>query len=248
MNRIVLLVVFLSAPAAHALDFRGAVGLERSSGTTVLDRDCSLVTPPALFGCVEGNDGRPLAARGDFGTGEMFEIGVGTAVGERGRVELALSWRPELDLDASADFPGVSGSQPVHAGGRSLAAMLIGSFAFGTADARLRPYLLAGAGMAHNTSGAVTYAFPTIAPQAVTVIAGGSDTSFAWTAGAGVTKPLTDRTSLDVAIRYTDLGEMRTDDGDATIIRPTRVIHLDIAGTRAPLETVGLVVSLRARF
>ena len=50
-----------------------------------------------------------------------------------------------------------------------------------------------------------------------------------------------------MALRYTELGKMKTDDGSATIIRPSRTFMLDIAGTRAALRTIGVSVSLRFR-
>ena len=53
---------------------------------------------------------------------------------------------------------------------------------------------------------------------------------------------------MELALRRTDLGELRTGAGAATIVRPSRTFTLDIAGTRADLETTGVVLALRHRF
>lgn len=231
----------------RALYVRVALGIERTSDTTLGDRDCSSTRPPALFGCVEGNDGRPLAARGDFGDAPVVEAAIGFEREGRGpRVELALSHRA-FELDASANFPGVAGEQPVHGDAESTAAMVVLSLPIPPAASRVQPFLTAGTGIARNAIGNIRYEFPGIAPNAATIIRGGANYTFAWTAGAGATLRPSDRHSVDLTIRYTNLGELRTDAGAATIVRPTRELTLDIAGTRARLQSLGATLSLRWR-
>ena len=155
--------------------------------------------------------------------------------------------REGLELDAYADFLGVAGRQPVSADAQS--SSLMASFAYDLADPslRVRPFVTAGAGMARNEIGRVTYAFPGLGPEAVTIVQGGRETSFAWSAATGVVVDVTDALALDVALRYTDLGDVTTDAGEATIVRPNRTLTLDIAGTHAPLVMLGVELALRGR-
>ena len=240
-----------AAPPASAeppLYVRVGAGYDESADTTLRDRDCRATEPPALFGCVDGPDGRSLGARGDFGETEAVDLGVGWEVSPRTRVELALVGRPGLALDAEANFLDVTEEQPVTADAESLAAFVVLAHDLGPASWRVRPFVAAGVGAARNEVDEVTYAFPGIAPGAVTVTQGGSHTGFAWTAAGGLAIPLGHSFVVDLAIRYSDLGEVRTDAGEATIVRPARTFTLDIAGTRADLDTLGAGLSLRYRF
>lgn len=240
-----LICVVLAFPAAAQLYVRGALGFEQSRDTTLRDRDCTATQPPALFGCGSGSDARPLGARGGFGGTPAIELGLG--YGSRARVELALTHRTEIDLDAEANFLGVSGRQPVRATGRSTAALVHGAIELARASWRIRPFVTAGAGMARNETDAITYAFPGIDPRAVTITPGGSHTNFAWSAGAGASIALSPSLALDIAFRTTDLGDLRAEDGEATIVRPRGTFPLAIAGTRAEVKTRGIVVAVRYR-
>ncbi len=239
---IALLLLLVANPATAAQPyFRFGAGFERSNDTTQLDRDCSATTPPALFGCGVGIDGRALAARGDFGRTTAWELAGGLELTTRSRIELTLTHRGDLALDAQANFLGVTAEQPVKANARATSALVTGTFDAG------RLFITAGAGVSRNELGAVTYAFPGIAPEAATITQGGTHVAFAWTAGVGKSIPITERLLLDLALRYTDPGSFRTNDGAATIIRPNRTLTLDIAGTNAQASTVGVSASLRWR-
>lgn len=235
------------ALAASGAYVRGALGYEESGSTTVADLDCTSTAPPALFGCVQGGDGRPIGARGDFGEGAAVDLALGLEVGRRTRIELALTSRPGLELEAEANFLGVAGEQPVHAGAESLAAMLVVALDLGRPGWRLQPFVAGGAGAARNEADDVTYAFPGIAPDAVTVVQGGDHSDFAWAAAAGASFRLTAAASLELAYRYADLGEVRTDAGEATIVRSRGTFRLEVAATRAELDTAGVTVGLRYR-
>lgn len=242
-SHLLAVLLILAATTANAVQpyLRLGLGAERSQDVTQRDRNCGDIAPPALFGCGSGPDGRTFGARGDFGRSFLGEVAGGFAIAPRTRLELALAHRGDLAFDAQSNFLGVAGEQPVHASARSTSALLTGFL-----DIR-RVFVFAGAGAARNTLGTVTYAFPGIAPNAVTIAQGGTHTAFAWTAGAGMNVPLSNRLSLDLALRFTDLGAFRTRSGPATIIRPTRSFTLDIAGTEAHARTLGLVASLRWR-
>lgn len=239
MKRVLVLLLFFAAANAHAAVYlRLAAGTERSRGMTLEDRDCASTNPPALFGCGFG-------ARGDFGRNAVSELGAGV---ERGamRFELTFADRSSVDVEANSNFTGVSAIQPVRADGRSRALFATGAWMF--THAKLRPFLTAGAGLARNEIGAVRYSFPSIGANAVTITRGGSETSFAWMGGAGATFDISEDVALDLAWRYTDLGDVRTEAGTATIIRPTRQLQIDIAGTRAKLATSGITLAFRYRF
>jgi opacity protein-like surface antigen len=243
MRRLILIVLFPLVASAAPLFIRGSLGFERTEGVHVRDVDCSSTEPPALFGCVAGNDGRALGAYGDFGRGPVFELAVGRSY-PRARLELALAHR-QLDLDAEANFLGVTGEQPVRGDLRSSAASL--NAAIDLAQWRVRPFVVAGAGVARNEIGTVRYEFPGISPDAVTALRGGTRTNFAWSAGAGAAIELSEALALDVVWRWNDLGEVRTEAGRAMIVRPNRELEIDIAGTRADLQSSGVSVSLRWR-
>ena len=239
---IAFLLLIVSSIAFAATPYvRAGAGFDASRDTILRDRDCSATSPPALFGCGAGVDGEPLAARGDFGRTPSIDLAAGLELTSRTRVELALTHRDALDLEAEANFLGVAGDQPVQANGRATSALASGFLDIG------RFFVGAGAGVSRNELGAITYMFPAIAPDAVTITRGGTHTAFAWSAAAGTSIPLTDRIVLDLALRYADLGTVRTDAGAATIIRPTRTLRLDIAGTRADVKTAGVTVSVRWR-
>lgn len=237
-----------AASAAPPLYLRGGVGYEQSGDTAFRDLDCASTDPPALFGCANGIDGRPIGARGDFGESVAVEVAVGMEVGARARVELALVSRPGLELDAEASFLGVTSDQPVHAEAESLAALVNVAVDLGRPGWRLQPFVTAGLGAARNEIDDVTYEFPALGLDAATVVQGGEHTGFAWTAGAGLDWRLSEALSLDLTGRYTDLGEVRTDSGLAQIRRSANTFDLDIAGTEADLDTAGVTVSLRYRF
>ncbi len=246
-----LLAATLTLPASAWAQsgpyLRGGLGMDWSDDTRFEDQDCSRTDPPALFGCVAGSDGEPLGAGGDFGEGAVLDAAIGYRFSPRLRAEALLSYRPDMDFAGEADFLNVPGRQPVSADMRSL-----GVFAVGYVDlppmGRLQPFIGAGIGAAHNRIGSVTYGFPGLGANAATVIRGGSHTDLAYLVTLGAAVPLTDRLTLDIAYRYTDLGEVRTDSGTATIVRNSGTRTLDIAGIQAELKTHGVMASLRYDF
>lgn len=242
-------LTLLTASSLSAADgyLRLGGGVEQSAKTRVRDRDCASTQPPALFGCGQGADSRALGAYGDFGRSSIAELAGGVTLRGGTRLELALASRGGLDLDAQANFVGVAGPQPVRAKVRSLSTFAIVAHDFGSEAWLVRPSLQAGAGAARNRLGDSRYEFPALSPDAVTIMPGGTRTNFAWMAGAGAAIALSPAVTVDVTLRYSDLGEVRGDTGPATIIRPTRTLTLNIDGTRAPLRTRALVVSIRYR-
>jgi opacity protein-like surface antigen len=241
MHRVLVLVLLLPiVSSAEPRTFvRVGLGLEGSADTRLRDADCSAARPPALFGC-------GFEARGDLGSAPVFEAGAGIELAPRMRAEVTLSHR-ELELDAQANFTGVAGEQPVRADVQSSAALLTASMDLAPLPWRVRPFLTTGIGIARHTTGEVTFGFPGIAPNAVTVLEGGTHTAFAWTGGVGASVALSPRLHLDVTARFDNLGEFRTGAGAATIVRPTRTLRLTVDATRADVKSTGVVASLRWR-
>ena len=83
----------------------------------------------------------------------------------------------------------------------------------GPAGWRLRPFVAAGGGVAWNETSEVVYRFPSIAPTAVTVVQGGRSSDLAWSAALGMSFRWSEATRVELALRTTDLGELRTDAG-----------------------------------
>jgi opacity protein-like surface antigen len=248
MMRFSLFLVLLVAPLPlFAQSYvRAGFGIERSGGVTLRDVDCGSTQPPALFGCDDGPDGLPFGARGDFGSSAAVEIALGRKSG-RGRGELVVTTRG-FQLDAGANFTGVTGHQPVNADLRATSAMLAFEYDVAPEGWHVRPFVTAGAGLSHNEIGSITFSFPGIAPDAVTILRGGTETDFAWRAGAGLAFLISKNLTLDLTAHYNDLGAVRTKHGNATIIRPNRRLELDIAAVETELETTGVTLSLRQRF
>lgn len=242
-----VLLLIVSLPLSAQSYIRAGFGVERSADVTLRDVDCGNTEPPALFGCANGPDGLPFGTRGDLGSSAAVEIALGRKSG-RGRAELVLTSRPRFQLDAEANFVGVAGDQPVNADVRATSAMLAFEYDVAPEGWHIRPFVTAGAGLSHNEIGSITFSFPGIAPDAVTILRGGTDTGFAWRAGAGLAFLVSDGLTLDLTAHYNDLGVMRTKHGNATIVRPNRHLELDIAAVETELETTAVTLSVRQRF
>ena len=76
------------------------------------------------------------------------------------------------------------------------------------------PFVGAGIGIVRTQTGRTAMTFP----ATTTIVPGGNRTGLAWMATAGVSVTLDERVSLDLAWRYTDLGEIRTRRGPGRVI------------------------------
>ena len=249
---IIALAIWLASGAAVAGDryLRAGIGLDRPGEAAFTDRDCSSTVPAALYGCGSGSDGAPYRSAGGFGTVPAVELGLGYAAGAF-RFEALVETRPRYTFDGRTNFLAPHRRQDVSAKLSSVSAMLAGFVdlaALGAPKAGpFAPFLGAGVGAAHTRIGETTMTFPATA----TIVPGGSRTGPAWMATAGVAMALDDRVTLDLAWRYSDLGEVRTPRGPGRVVRrdgsrpPT---PLDLAPTRARLRGHGVRLSLRYRF
>lgn len=231
---------------------RGGLGGEWSTRTNLRDLDCTQAAPPALFGCGPGIDDRALGARGDFGRSATFDFGFGYRVLPAFRGELLLTYRPGLAFSGRANFLATPGPQPVSADADSFSAMAVGYIDLARLGlpplGPVEPFVGGGVGVARHDIDRVTFAFPGLGANATTVIQGGESTRFAYMLTAGGAVRLSDRLTLDIAYRYSDLGTVRTASGPAVITRTSFTRTLDIAGTQADLVTHGVSASLRAGF
>lgn len=241
------LLFFLTLPLGAQTYVSFGASLESSEKVTLRDRNCGSATPPALFGCGVGSDGQAFGARGEIERGSALHFAVGRER-DRARVELLFTTRSERSLDAKANFTGVAGEQPVTASVRSRSLMLNGAVDVAAPSWKVRPFITGGMGAARNEVGDITFAFPSIAPSAVTVTRGGETTSLAWSGGVGVTVPFPHGFALDFTAKVSDVGTIRGDAGEALIVRPTRTLRLDIAATEMRWRTRGLSLTLRRRF
>ncbi len=229
---------------------RGGIGLDRRETADFTDTDCSTATPAALYGCGTGGDGAPYRSTGDFGTVPSVELGLGYDTGAV-RFEVLAEYRPGYSFEGRANFLAPERRQDVSADLSSLSGMIAGFVdltALGAPEfGPFAPFIGAGIGAVHTRIGQTTMTFP----ATTTIVPGGSRTGLAWMATAGVALALDERVSLDLAWRYTDLGEVRTPRGPGRVVwrdGSRAPLPLDLAPTKARLESHGVRLSLRYRF
>ncbi len=244
--------LYVACDAAFAEDYylRGGIGLDWRESTAFTDTDCSSTTPKALYGCGTGGDGARLRSVGDFGGVPSMELGLGYETGAF-RYEVLVEYRPGFSFEGRANFLSPERRQEVSADLSSLSGMLAGFVdltGLGLARAGpFAPFIGAGIGAVQTRIGQTTMTFPVT----TTIAPGGSRTGLAWMATAGVALALDQRISLDLAWRYTDLGEIRTPRGPGRVVwRDGRRedLPLDVAPTRARLRSHGIRLSLRYTF
>ncbi|MCP4381172.1 MAG: outer membrane beta-barrel protein [Hyphomicrobiales bacterium] len=254
------IVGFLTVPAVLAAGernsdayFRLGLGAAITGDTSFKDGDCASTDPAALFGCGPGSNGRPLGAYGDFGTSELIDFGFGAWFSDWLRAEATLSYRPGLAFTGHANFLTIPAkSQPVGADVESLSMMASGYLypgpLFGIDSGRASPFLSAGLGVARNHTDKMVYRFPTLGADSVTITQPGSSTELAWSVGAGLDVDVARNLVASFAYRFSHLGDVRTNRGDARIVRSTFDVDIPVGKTRAPLVAHELFFSLRYQF
>ena len=242
----------LASGGAVAGDYylRGGMGFDRPGKAVFTDTDCSSTAPAALYGCGTGGDGAPYRSAGKFGTVPAVELGLGYATGAV-RLEALVEYRPDFTFDGRANFLAPDRRQDVSAELSSVSGMLAGFVdlvALGLPKpGPFAPFVGAGAGVAHTRIGKTTMTFP----ATTTTVPGGSRTGPAWMVTAGVAVALGGRLALDLAWRYSDLGEVRTPRGPGRVVwrdGSREPLPLDLAPTRARLKGHGVRLSLRYAF
>ncbi len=232
---------------------RLGIGAEWSRDTSFSDRDCNATTPAALFGCANGSDGRPIGAYGDFGSSAAFEIGVGRYIKHWLRTEIAVHYASDFDFSGQANFSGVAlNQQPVSADANSLAATLNAyvdlAALFDHNNAVLHPFIGAGVGYARNRMSSMSYEFPSLGAGDVTITPSGKASNFAWSLSAGVEYQIACDKTLELLYRYSNMGRIRTDPGNITVVRGGVERAIEIDSTEADLSSDALMLGFRYRF
>ncbi|MEA3638820.1 MAG: outer membrane beta-barrel protein [Lamprobacter sp.] len=248
---VLLLGLGTTAKAADGWYIRAALGVEQSSDADFSDRNCASQQPAALFGCVKGDDGRPLGAYGDFGRSPLIEVALGKRLLSWLRTDLSLSYRFDSAYDGNANFLSVGTHEPVSADLKSWSGMVnafVDLAPLIKADlGRFQPYVGAGAGIAYNELSEMTYRFPQNPYRhKLSVTPGGERTSFAYRFMAGTGIRLTDSLILDLSIAYSDLGKVGTDAGVMVMNHVPMGIPID--ETETHLRTLGIHLGLRYAF
>ena len=128
-------------------------------------------------------------------------------------MEVLVEYRPRLAFEGRANFLEPGRRQSVAAELSSLSGMLAGYVDLpGLGLQKISPFgpfVGAGVGAVRTRIGEMLMTFP----RTATVVPGAGWTGLAWMLTAGVAVALGERATLDLASRYTDLGEVRTGRG-----------------------------------
>ncbi len=230
---------------------RAGMGLSRSADTQFTDRDCTSVSPAALYGCGAGPDGAPLRTSGDFGAAPGAELGVGYAVSPALRLELLAEYWPQFAFNGHANFLDSSRLQSVFAHLALKAGMLAAYVALPEIGmpklGPFSPFAGVGIGAARVTIGRTRMTFP----RTSTYVPGASQTDIVWMLTAGLELPLDDAVTVEAAWRYADYGAVETGEGLGEVVwrdGSRAPLPLNLAPTRANLQGHGLRLSVRFAF
>ncbi len=239
------------AAGAGDVYLRAGIGLERSAETTFTDRNCSSTSPAALYGCGRGGDGAPYRSVGDFETAVAMEAGLGWAVTPTVRLEALAEYRPGFSFQGQANFLEPGRRQSVAADLSTLSGMVVAYVDLATLGllelGPFAPFIGSGAGAVRTRIGEMRMTFP----RTTTIVPGEHRTDLAWMVTAGLAATLSQRTTFDVAWRYTGLSAIHTGRGEGRVVwqdGSREPLLLDLAVTQAKLRSHGLRLSLRYAF
>jgi opacity protein-like surface antigen len=176
----------------------------------------------------------------DIGDSYVIGAGVGYRVNPNIRAELALAYRGGFDLDQPD-----SGAPPTTFKGsiKSWNVMLNGYYDFDIGSP-LKPYVTAGIGIARNKVGTINATNPAAATLPALFSnyqwVGDTDTSFAWSLGAGVAYAV-GRGTLELGYRYVDLGDLKIP-AQTVIFNPGPVSY---DGAKGQLRTHEITLGFR---
>ncbi len=238
---------------------RAAIGAERSLETRFMDKDCANNSGDfgPLYGCGTGFDGKPSSSSGNFGTMKSFELAAGFVAAPFLRIEALVQRRAALSFKGLANFKNLNKNSrrdvfvDVSAFSVMFAAFVdlpeLGVPRIGA----LSPFVGAGVGHSRIKTSETRQEFRCTR----TIIPGGRNTNFAWMAAVGISTPVSDRVTLDMSWRHTDLGHVETGRGSGGVywrgVPGCRVgmdIPLKLTESRAELVSRGGWISLRYAF
>ena len=236
-----------SGEAASQVYLRTGISVALDASAQFTDVDCTTAMPAALYGCGAGGDGAPLRTAGSFGASTALEVGAGYALSPTLRIELRMTYRPSVAFGGRANFLAPHREQSVAVDGSSLAGLVAAEVelpaAFGRGLGGFRPFAGAAVGRVRHRLGETHMSFPateTFVPRA-------THTQWTWAVTAGVARALGQRTTLELAWRYTEQGDVRTGTGAGRVQwrDGSRTLALDLAPTRAGLRHHGAGLSVR---
>ena len=241
-------VFFAASMVALAGDFyiSGNLGFDRFNDAAFMDVDCDAQSPNALYGCGKDDMGVSRRASGDFDTANLVGVGVGYALGAT-RLAFEIDYRSGFSYSGTANFLAPDREQSASADISTLSGMFAGYVDLdklsGVRFGRFSPFVGVGIGLTRNHVKGYNITFPVTQ----TVVPDGKDTEFAWMATAGVSVAVRKRLTLDLAYRYSDMGEVRTGSGGGSVDwrDGSRSVPLDLAPTFADMQSHGIRLSLR---
>jgi opacity protein-like surface antigen len=247
---LLLVLIFPAYSIAAQCYVRGSGGFDWPADSNFHDEDCHSKNPAALFGCGHGSDGRRLGAYGDFRDFSVFEAAAGLQPLKWLRTDVAIMYRPEMKYKGEANFLNVPGKQPVSADAYAWTGMVNIFMEIANLlhldTGIFSPYVGGGAGISYNHTGRITYRFPGLTRHKISITPSGSNTDFAYMLAAGTGVQLSKKVLLDISYRYSDLGQVETDNGN--MYMDSLPQGIDIAETSAPLRTHGFLLGLRYLF
>jgi len=231
------LIAALAAPA-QAQDkptgfyVRGDVSAAFSTQADTQDDNCGGGAP--YFGCGTTLDSSAGSSLG-------FSIGGGYRFLPFFRADATLGYRPMFGLDGTVTRPGTI-DRPFDADVTSLNGMINGYLDIaGLMPGRLgilQPYVMAGIGLAHNDISDINSRHPTsTAPE---TLPDGGNLSFAWTLGVGTGIDMGKGIVIDVGYKYLDLGEFKSDAGNACTATGCRYVDSISGGLTVHEFSAGL--------
>lgn len=226
---------------------RLGAGIANGTHTRLADANCSADAPPALFGCGAGLDGEPLGAKANTGSGQTFDLAVGTRIAAKVRAEIIFTASGERQLYGNANFLRSGSNQPVRGNVSSLS--IIGALYWDLARlGPLHPFVGGGLGISRNRVSTIRYEFPQLGSTAATITPSGTGSDLAVMATAGTAFPVSGHVIIELAYRFTDLGHLKSPAGDAIIVRNSGTRSISVNATKASLQTHGGMLSLRRTF
>lgn len=246
------LLLTSSAMAADGYYWRAGAVWENSQSATFLDRHCE---PPggqvALFGCIDGEDGRPIGARGDFGDSLGVQLGWGLHFGDMWRAELEFVHQPNFQFEGNANFLNAGETQPVFASTRhsriGVNAYLDLAAAFSRDAGIFEPYVGAGVHAARNRATTMYFTFPELENQpALTTVPCDNRTDLGWKVTAGTGIELSPRNVIDIGVSWHDHGRIDTSADFIDVVRGGESVALvEVGATSASLKSWGVSLSWR---